>query len=339
MNTPLGSSWLQARVRQIFGAPWVWGTARVAVFLGTVNLIFVAVTISSARGAAETAARRAGELLMDQLGPSIIGDSQGVLINGQRLFIAAKSTRLPVEQVLAMFEKHCRDGAREWHEEMESLPTATARALPAKLRDITNAMTLRVEPDGRSPGEIACIVPNGEMQGIAGLVHRFSEFAVKGDLSKIGEGRFAMVRRNEKTGVSLVVAVWTEGPFEMASMFPEHGDAPGRDSPYAPRPLDAIRLASAEIEDRPYAVRTYETPRSRAEILSRYATEMSARGWTAQPMAKAPGFDLNGNVGAFEEDGTAVIVTARDAAGGRTDVSILEMGSTGFVHTAESGAR
>ncbi len=332
MKTLFGEGSLRRSLARAFAAPWLWGM--VTMFLGTVNVLFVLVTLSSARGAAETAARRAGEALLDQLGPSLIGNTQGVLLNGQRLFIAARSTKLPVVDVLDAFEKNCRDGASEWKEEMKSLPPAT-RALPAKYRDLSRALTLRMDPDGKSPGQVACIVPAGDMKGLSGLAQRFSDFAVSGDLSKLGDGRYAVVRRNEKTGTTLTVVVWTEGPFSMASMFPDHGDAPGKDSLYAPRPRDAVRLVSAEMEGRPYAMRTYETAHPRVEVLDGYTTDMTARGWDSQLMPKAPGFDLNGNARVFEKDGTAVIVTARDGAGGKTDVSLLEMASTGFVNTVD----
>ena len=81
------------------GRQWWWGSLRVLAFLGFVNLCFIGASYSTARAAAEGVARRAGQELLQQLGPAIIGDSQGVLINGQRVFVAAKSTDVPADQV------------------------------------------------------------------------------------------------------------------------------------------------------------------------------------------------------------------------------------------------
>src|SRR5882724_8168846 len=109
---------IQKKLGAIWGSRWWWGSLRVMVFLGTVNLCLMALRLPAARAAAEGAARRAGVSLMRELGPSIVGPTQGVLINGQRLFVASRVTELTPQQVLGIFERHCRDGAHEWKDEL-----------------------------------------------------------------------------------------------------------------------------------------------------------------------------------------------------------------------------
>jgi len=323
---------MRRRAGALWGGHWWWGSVRVVAFLGVVNLCVMVASLPSARAAAESAARRAGEQLLAQLGPSIIGDAQGVVVNGQRVFVASKTTRLPPGEVLSAFERLCRDGASEWREEVNRLPGATK--LPEQLREVSNATTFRLDPDGASPGQVACIVPRGEMRGVRGLMKRLSAFIETGDLSKIGDGRLAVVRRDEKSGWTHVVALWSEGSFSLLRMFPEQGDAPGRDSPYAPRPRDAVRVLSAEIDGRPYAMRVYDTARPRSEVLATYSREMAAAGWAAQPLASTPAFEVNDSVRAFQKDGTAVLVAVNRTPAEKTGVTLLEMGSPGFVRTA-----
>jgi hypothetical protein len=314
-----------------------WGALRVFGFLGAVNLCFIGASYSTARAAAEGAATRAGQELFRQLGSMVIGNSQGILVNGQRVFIAAKTTDLSAGQVLGLFERHCRDGATEWKAEIDSLIPGKA-VLPEELRDFSRVTTSRRD-EGDAAGRVACIVPHGDMQGAAGLIHRIEDFASTGDLSRIGDGRVAMVRTDEKTKKTLVVALWTEGEFKLLSMFPGNGDAPGKDSLYAPRPPDAVRLMSAEMEGRPYAMRTYDSKRPRAEVLGSYEKQMSGSGWTSLPMPRAPHLDINENARVYQKDGTAVVIATRDDADGRTTVNVLEMASTGFVRTGAGGGR
>ena len=329
---------VRRRILRASGGRFWWGTLRVIGFLGLVDACVLGASFPSARAAAESTARRAGEELLRELGPSVIGASQGVVVNGQRVFIAAKTTPMFASEVLGKFERHCREGAREWRDELNGL-AGRAKPWPSALHDLSTATTFRMDSDGKSPGQVGCIVPAGSMQGLGGLLQRFSDFARTGDLSKIGNGRLAVVQWDAMTRVTRVVAVWTEGPFSLLSMFPETGDAPGRDSPYAPRPPDARRILSAEIDGRPYAMRVYDAARPRGEILATYSTEMSARGWAPQPMPSTPRFDLSRDARAFEKDGTAVIVAARDAERGRTTVTVLEMGSTGFVRATDGAFR
>jgi hypothetical protein len=323
---------IRERIGAVWGTGWWWGSVRVAAFLGAVNLCLMAASLPTARAAAESAARRAGEQLLQQLGPSIIGEAQGVLVNGERLFVASRTTELAPDAVLSAFERLCRSGTAEWRDEVNRLPDAAL--LPERIRDVSNATTFRMDPDGKAPGQVACIVPRGDMHGVKGLMKRLSEFVATGDLSRLGDARLAVVRRDEKSRLTHVVALWSEGSFSLLHMFPEHGDAPGRDSPYAPRPRDAVRVLSAEIEGRAYAMRVYDTVRSRDEVLATYSREMAGAGWAAQPLPSTPAFEVNENVRAFQKNGTAVLVAVNRTPAEKTGVTLLEMGSPGFVRTA-----
>ncbi|MFT3774350.1 MAG: hypothetical protein QM820_54005 [Minicystis sp.] len=130
-----------------------------------------------------------------------------------------------------------------------------------------------------------------------------------------------MFAQKTKTGRTHVVAAWTEGSFNVYALLPEAGkDAPGSDPQHAPRPPNAQRILSADIEGVPYAVRIYDTSASPADVVKVYDAEMAGRGW-------APAFGVPGEgpeQRAFTRPGAdLIVITNRD--GDRTLVSLVEM--------------
>ncbi len=179
-------------------------------------------------------------------------------------------------------------------------------------------------------------MPHVSGGGLKGLVGRLAALATTGDVSELGDVRFAVVRPSKSGASCHVLSLWSEGPFSITAMFPEEGDAPGRDSPYAPRPEGAVRVLSGEIEDAPYALRMYDTSRAPSEVLGAYSKEMSRRGFTEQPLPGEPSAGINERARVFAKDGRAVLVALSDTPQAKTGVTLMEMGSAGF---AEATAR
>lgn len=314
------------------------GLLRVSVFLLTVNLALTAIYLPRALAQAEASVKQSGLDLLKQVGPLVVGPPQAVSVNGQRMFLASKQTELPLEQVLATFERHCRDNSGGLAQAVGELPaTVNGVELPAELRDPARWMTSR-EDEGGNGGQIACLArhadqhePKGRLQG---FLDRVSAFLASGDLSKIGDMRYVIARKDEKTGMTHVLAMWTQGPFDIPAMFPPQGDAPGRDSAQAPRPLGGKRVLSAEIPDQPYALRMYDSDRSADEVLDTYARDMAQRGWKSQVIPATPEFDINENVQVFAKDAAAVLVVVTATPQKKTGVTLVEMGSSGVVRTS-----
>jgi hypothetical protein len=163
------------------------------------------------------------------------------------------------------------------------------------------------------------------------LVDRIVAFTESGDLAEIGDARYIIARRDEASGQTHVLAMWTEGKFNIPEMFSDSGDAPGSDSAVAPRPPDARRVLSAEMAQRSYAIRMYDTKRSNEEVLSYYEQQLEPRGFLVHPLPHASAeLDLNDHVRAFSKDGAAVIVVTTQTPAEQTGVSIIELGSMGF---------
>jgi hypothetical protein len=322
-------------LKRLYRSPRVRGALRVAAFLTVANLTVTAIYLPQARANAEEAVKRGGLSLLQQLGPALIGEPEVALINGQRMSLGSKTTSLPVDQVLGRIEQHCRERSGGLSEELRAMPggAAALEKLPSGLRDPSAWLTARQTAADGKVGQVACVARKDSGGGLRGLVDRIGAFMDSGDLGDIGDARYVVARRDEKSDSTLVLAMWTEGSFNIPAMFPEHGDAPGSDSRYAPRPPASVRVLSAEITDHPYALRMYDTPQTHAQVLAFYDEQMAPRGFTRHelpPTEASEVLDLNENVHAYSKGGVAVIVVTNVTPEGQTGVSMIEMGSLGF---------
>jgi hypothetical protein len=319
--------------KRLYQSRRVRGALRVAAFLGTANLAFSALMLPQARAAAEEAAKRGGLELLQQIGPALVGPPEVALINGQRMSLASKLTPLSVEQVLQRFEEHCREHSAGLASEIAALPNGAAalEKLPEELRDPSRWLSSRTIAEDHKVGQIACIARKDSGGGLKGLVDRVLAFTDTGDLSEIGDARYVVARRDEASGQTHVLAMWTEGKFNIPEMFTNVGDAPGTDSRDVPRPLDARRVLSAEMSNQSYSIRMYDTKRSNEEVLSYYEAQLAPRGFLNHPLPHDNAeLDLNDHVRAFSKDGAAVIIVTTQTPAELTGVSVIEMGSKGY---------
>jgi len=319
--------------RKLYRSPRLRGTLRAAAFLAAANLTFSALMLPQARAAAEEAAKRSGLELLAQIGPTLVGPPEVALINGQQMSLASKLTPLSVERVIERFGQHCREHSAGLASEIAALPKGSAalEQLPVELRDPARWLSSETIASDHKAGQIACIARKDSGGGLKGLVDRIVAFTESGDLAEIGDARYVVARRDEASGQTHVLAMWTEGKFNIPEMFSDSGDAPGTDSGAVPRPPDARRVLSAEMAHRSYAIRMYDTKRSNEEVLSYYERQLQPKGFLVHPLPPATNeLDLNDHVRAFSKDGAAVVVVTTQTPAEQTGVSIIELGSTGF---------
>jgi hypothetical protein len=319
--------------KRLYRSPGLRGTLRVAAFLACANLAFSALMLPQASAAAEEAAKRSGLELLEQIGPTLVGPPQVALINGQRMSLASKLTPLGVEQVIERFAEHCREHSAGLASEIARLPNGAAalERLPAELRDPSRWLSSKTIASDHKAGQIACIARKDSGGGLKGLANRVLAFTETGDLAEIGDARYIVARRDEASGQTHVLAMWTEGKFNIPEMFSDSGDAPGSDSRDVPRPPDARRVLSAEMAHRSYALRMYDTKHSNEEVLAYYERELTLRGFLNHSLPHSSAeLDLNDHVRAFSKDGAAVIVVATQTPAEQTGVSVIEMGSMGY---------
>jgi DNA primase len=75
---------------------------------------------------------------------------------------------------------------------------------------------------------LVCIAQPKDGGGIPGLIRRVTEFSLTGDAARLGDMRYVAARKQDN-GKTQVIAIWSEGKFDIAAMFPDEGDAPGTD--------------------------------------------------------------------------------------------------------------
>jgi hypothetical protein len=310
-----------------------WGMARVFAYVLVLNVLLAVLCVRWAWADAEKAVETAGLALLRQLGPMPTTGVQPIVVNGQRLFFASHQTSLGVPEVLNVFDRHCQENSSKLGEELGKLPARMgAVEFPERLRDPARWAIVREEARDGDAGQLGCLAQPRE-GGLSAVVKRVQAFVESGDLSKLGDARFVAARRAEDGKSTQVLALWTDGPFRFTDMFLSEGDAPGSDPQHVPRPPDAKRVFSAEVPDQPYALRMYDSTKARPALLGFYDGEMKKRGWTARPVAPKPGSDDfvidHPESRAFTKNGSALLLTTDALDGGKTGVTLIEMGGSG----------
>ncbi len=309
------------------------GVARVALYLMLVNFGITYLLMRSAYAGAEKTVRRLGDELTKELGAKLIGEPQGVSVNGQLMFLAAKETDLSVKAVLDQFDASCVAHSGGLREEFEKMPGFDLRklSLPAEMRDPGRIGVIRSDSDEPSDSEaeahLVCIAQPEGTNGVAGVVAHVNEFLKSGDLSHIGEMRYVKARKLPN-GKSQVIAIWTEGAFNIEAMFPDQGDVPGTDTPGIPRPPSSQRRLSAVVPDHPYALRSYDVAEPRADVLAFYDQSLVAAGWEQRPaaMGETEPELKPADARVFTRDGRALLVAASEDGPRETGLTIIELG-------------
>jgi hypothetical protein len=157
-----------------------------------------------------------------------------------------------------------------------------------------------------------------------------------GDVGQLGDMRYVIARRDEKSGRTHVLAMWTEGAFNVLKMFPQRGDAPGTDPVRFPRPPQSRRVFSARIEGHDHSIRMYDSGATPQAVREHYARFMRESGWNRNELAMPQGdeLDLNEHVQAFSKDGAAFLVVVHETLEEKTGVTLIEMSGSGFATTA-----
>jgi hypothetical protein len=271
-----------------------------------------------------------GQRLLQSLGPVVIGEPQRVQLNGQSLFVASSVTALSARDVMARFEGYCREHSGGLARAVGRMPaTYAGKLVPAELRDPAGWLTLKDGSDENTQ-QITCFA-RSDQGTLDAFIDRVGAFWNTGDLSQIGDFRYAIARRMA-SGKTHVLVMWTEGRFNLFDMFPENGDAPGTDPKNVPRPPESVRLLSGELPGHPYTVRVYESTRSPAAVLGFYDQKLTERGFSAESVWQESEEDAFATATpsyarAFTKDGNLLVISAitEPAFEKSTQVSVVEI--------------
>jgi hypothetical protein len=306
------------------------GLIRVSTYLTLVGSLCAFCLARAASARIDEAVQQFGQSLLQKLGPEIIGETQHILVNGQRVMFSSQVSERPLATVLDELQRHCDSVAHPALATLATLPASPQlEARLAGLEDPRRLATDRYDTLDHAMGQVACIAHPQDGADLERALERALRFFESGDLSEVGDARYFLARKVTEQRTQ-VLSVWTEGHFDLLGMFPIEGDAPGSDSPVVPRPPTARRTFSAILPDRPYTVRTYESRETREAILNHYDRIMPAGGWEEQPTSE--GDELRVLTRAFSRGDTLAFVILDAAREGDTPVTLLEVGGEGFVH-------
>jgi hypothetical protein len=303
-------------------ARWA-GTLRVTAYLGLLSLGLSYWCVRSAYAETEQKVWKLGQQLLAELGPSVVGEPQGVLLNGQALFVASRQSELAVRQVLDRFAAGCSGpeapdalfAAPPELRERAAQPNKAEAAAPAAARKLIEEPArfgvLRAESE--EGGQLACLARRARPRGLAALVEGAREFLASGDLSHLGDLRYVAARKLAN-GKTQVLAVWSEGEFRLGALFPEHGDAPGSDMPEVTRPPESTRSLCALAPGHSFGLRLYDSRRPVREVVAFYDRALPAAGWEPLPLLLEDGKLRDGVFArAFTRGGQAIALAIETA--------------------------
>ncbi len=113
---------------------------------------------------------------------------------------------------------------------------------------------------------------------LKGLKERAQRFSKSGDLSDIGQLRYAYFEKTDSG--TRVITMWTDDHFRLADLLPaQKQDAPGSDLDGVPRPPGSIRILSAMEEGMPARAVVYEGSGSPTAVEAFYRVRMNSVGW------------------------------------------------------------
>lgn len=283
-----------------------------AVFVGFVIVVaVVAASLSNAEA-------RIGESLLafgDELAKWTSGKVQSgegrLALNGVTIHRTTVSTPLGVKETLDRLQQVCRErGGFERAEGVLKQDTVAGRTKASTVPDRT------FRHESKNEGVLACIETDRALT-VSELSRRLQDFERTGNLASVGKLRYVLARR--EANVTSLLVLWTEGDAPLLQMFPETGDAPGRDVPDVLRPEHSRRLLSALDQGSPYAVTVYRSDAaSPASVRDWYEHLLASHGWLVSRTKDE-------HTLVVRRGGRTVVIRSVSKASGPVTTSIVEL--------------
>lgn len=294
--------------------------------LGRLGVFTTFVFVGLAAAAARSARSDAGEasLVMGREFANLGGaiqNGQRVRLNGEQIYVGSTTVDLPTNEVLDRFEALCRKGSQG----LDEVAKNPSLGLPEEKRAWLSGLGLEglgiIRSESHGEGTVACVTHGGG-GGFKGLAERLAGFSTSLDLKDLGRLRYVYTRPTSNKKRSQVITVWTDGSMRLGRLFPGPGtEAPGADPVSVPRPPDATRMLSTEVDGAPYGIHLYESAKTPAEVLHFYDERLAAEGWTAVEEVPRAATEAR----AFSKDGAELLLFTEP--GPRTTVSLIELPS------------
>jgi hypothetical protein len=259
-------------------------------------------------------------------------EAEAVSFNGAPFHRASLIVKPSVHEVLNRVEEHCEKAPNIIGRAFLELPE---KELEKKLGEKPSLAfrhgVFREESKDQKHGMVVCFVDE-ENYGLGEIPKRLDRFMTTHDLSVFGKLRYTYAEKL-KGGDTEVVTMWADRGLDVRAMFPSDGDAAGTDSDVLPRPANARRILSANVEGLPYAVRLYDTRDNVDKVRTFYDSWMEAHGFDKVKADNQPGISY------IRPDGYQAFL-AVSSRGGKTSIAVSEAGradgtSTAIVQVAE----
>ena len=233
-----------------------------------------------------------------------------LILNGLELRVMTLSTSLDIKAALDRFAGVCHAVGQI------DMPATVRQKLEAEAAPGSADSLGILRMDADTEGFLACI-DLGEGLDAEEFLRRLTDFGETKNLRSLGQFRYGLARRTG--GTTTLVLFWTEGDAKLTDMFPETGDAPGRDLWGMPRPRGATRVLSAYEYGQPYSLANYQVEgASHEQVLASYEALLVGKGWTTSRVK--PGVIL-----AQRAQRSVVVTVTRDVAG-QLILSVADLG-------------
>jgi hypothetical protein len=262
----------------------------------------------------------AGAELLAYARASELDGSRTLVVNGLPVHVLSGSTADPVSVLLDTFQARCRRASGGLDRVPRDMPRS--RRWP---RIAERALDPVLRHDDPSGGYVGCLDLGRAVLPAEQLVDRVRRFLESGDVSEVGDVRFAWAFRSDSG--THYIAVYTDGPMPLAKLFPVHGDAPGTDVVGMPRPSRARRVLSAFQRDASPMVASYESELSPEASVRAFRAQLARAGSTL--VSTVPARDAAGEahfphvvIGGDEQ---SAIAFATRASTGKTLLTVVRL--------------
>jgi hypothetical protein len=245
-----------------------------------------------------------------------------LVLNEQLIRFSSGTARASADTVLDFFEARCENADGELGEQVASLREQHPDAIWPAAQSSSPVMR---EDDGRH-GYVACMDLGRTSLGVNELAERLQRFGETGDVHDVGDMRFVFVEEYEREGHTTThfVTMWTNGSFDVKRMFPDDGDAPGRDVEGLARPPRARRMLSGYERGQPYTLTVYQTREDEAELESFYRDALADGGFSLLEMPERQARDVPRTLIAEQGERMVTIVLATNPETGSATAAVLD---------------
>ena len=243
-----------------------------------------------------------------------------IVLNGQTLWLSTGVADRPFRDVLDHFQSVC-----DAHDAglVEQLDALAERALPT---DREHGARPSVRDENERAGYVGCLDLGEASVPATEILARLRTYGRSHDLADIGDARYVYAAElSGDPSRSHFVTAWTDGSLRFDLLFPEQGDADGRDPAYVPRPPGARRVLSAYEDGLPQEATVFLGSSLDEDALLRfYRRELPEQGWT---LLEAPEADPHVGEGIIslvaERDQRMVMLALSSDAEGRGRATVL----------------